>query len=178
MGNIAIRSVKNIGILILKLIILAILLLHIGYTFFAFLNDTIDIFKRYQDIRGLYNYGITVEANKVNYKVSDFSDIVELYPKESENFDIYRFKIGEKDFFVRINGESLDKSIEIVYDELNPNIVTKKVELHKINHFYEDRLNVLANMYLMLLGYILGYGIIWYLLDLIKYSKKIWKECV
>lgn len=162
---------KNIFVLIIKFLLLLLLLYALIMQFVAFISVSLDDFDNYSAIRGLYNYGIETEAEYVEKPLTNGIKETELYQPLDPNYKTYRYKIENEYKFVELNVDSVDKTKEIVYDELNPTIVVKKESMDGINAFYKDKMIEFCKLFFMSYVYILIYGICWFLLDLIKYRK-------
>ena len=174
------KVIKDFFIFIIKVGLLVLLFYFIFQKYFGFVKESFNIFERYEKIRGISNYAVYVEANLVENagNNTEVKDILNLYDIETTDFAIYNYIVEGKENFVKIpiiSTDTVDNTVEIVYDSIEPDIVIKKDEFVKINLFYEDRLNELTYIYILLLLYIAVCGFLWYLLDIIKYCKLLWK---
>ena len=68
--------------------------------------------------------------------------------------------------------------IKIYYDILEPENAIESSRLEEIDSFYSDSMKDLANCYLLFVGSVFIFSLLWFLLDKIKYTKNIWKDLV
>ena len=68
----------------------------------------------------------------------------------------------------------IDKSVKIIYDTFEPNVSIFEKQVNQINSFYADTLKSLGFVYVKLFILVVILGILWFLLDVVKYNKKLW----
>lgn len=147
----------------------------IGYCLFVILNNTyLDIkseYKNYTKIRGIENYG---EELKADLKSSDIlNDEEKLYSfvYEVENQE-YTLKV------IKPVDEVIDNTQNILYDKLEPELSVIKEDIKEIDSFYSNSFKNLGFFYIKSFISIIILGVLWYGLDVLKYSKKVWKDSV
>ena len=162
MNILVVRSIKNFGFLILKIALIVFLgcfIFNIGKTFYT---NLIDDYSNYLFVRGFENYGIETVAKQ-----------------KDEN--IYTYIVNDEEYFYirdNVSSESIDKTVNIYYDSLSPEIVIETYQLSEIDSFHSDTFRVVMNCYLMALFCVFVFSLLWFLLDKLKYNKIIWKQCV
>lgn len=126
-----------------------------------------DFRLEYQDyfkVRGMETYGISTMA------ILDSMDIDE----EENKIYTYKYTVGDMTYFLESNREYQNedtKEIMIYYDSLEPEIAVEAERLSEINTFYSDKVLDCFLFYLMTIIYTGVFGVVWYLLDLLWYSK-------
>ena len=156
------RSVKNIGIMILKIALFIALSVFFVNSSISCGTNIIDGYSNYLYVRGFENYGLETVATKTKDNVYTYTvDDVE-----------YSYILSES------SGASLDKTIKIYYDILEPDSAILKSELKDIDSFYANCFREVANLYILALQSVFAFGVVWFILDKIKYNKILWKEYV
>lgn len=153
-----IRTIKNVVIFLLQLSLLVVLLNNFIDNSLLFYNNLKINYDNYLYVRGFENYGVETIAEQIPYK---------------KNY--YKYKVDNNNFYYK-SDDTIDKTIKIYYDILEPSESIRSEELVKINSFYSDIFKGLSEVYIRLIILTFGISIIWYLLDRIKYSKRIWKR--
>lgn len=152
-----IRTIKNIVIFLLQLSLIAILIFNFLINSFNFFNTLKNNYQHYLYIRGFENYGIETIAEQIPYKMN-----------------YYQYVVNGQNFYYK-SDDTIDKTVKIYYDILEPNEVIKSEELEEIDSFYSDIFRGLSEVYIKLVIMTFSISIMWFLLDKIKYSKMIWK---
>lgn len=161
------RGLKNIGIIILKIALFIALSVSLVNTSLDCFANIVDDYSNYLYVRGFENYGKEVIA----FQTRDKNDEDNVYTYIVDDVE-YSYILDES------SGASLDKTIKIYYDILEPNMAILHTELKDIDSFYADCFRDVANLYGLMLCNILGFSLLWFILDKIKYNKILWKQYV
>ena len=155
-----VRGIKNIGFFCLKLALIAFWAYSLVTNICGYATNVINETSDYFYVRGFETYGekTTATLNKNNVYIYTVDDVE--YKVKTEKLD----------------SESIDKSIEIYYDILEPeeNILTE--ELVMADSFYSGIFRDIANIYVMTVITVLGLGFSFFILDSVKYNKLLWKQ--
>lgn len=156
-----VKSVKNISIMCIKIflvICLCFFVLSLGYHFYDNLKED---YYNYLYVRGFDNYGVETEVIlKDNVYIYTVDGVEYLYQNEDNS------------------AVSIDKTIKIYYDILEPSEYILSHELDDIDSFYSNTLHNLMWVYLKLVIGVFVFGFCWYILDRVKYNYLIWKKSV
>lgn len=156
------RNLKNIGILLLKIFLIIYLCTYSFNLCVGCFQDIKESYNNYLYVRGFENYGAEAIATL-----------------KEDNVYTYIVKDVEYSYILdTLDGESVDKSINIYYDILEPNMAVLKSELKDIDSFYSNIFRSVMFGYVTLLEYVFCFSIIWFILDKIKYNKILWREYV
>lgn len=154
-----VKGIKNIGFFCLKLAIAIFWISTVVTNVCGYAVDVIEGFDNYSYVRGFENYGEKTVANlKGNVYIYTVNDVE------------YKIKKSE------LPAESIDKSIDIYYDILEPEQNILVEELKNADNFYSDIFRGVTNGYITIVISVIGLGISFFILDKIKYNKLIWKQ--
>ena len=158
-----IHYVKNLGFSILKLVLFVFLCSFILNTGLGFWNDLKAGYHEYTFVRGFENFGVETTAICVD---------------EKDNL-IYEYWLdGQAYTFIRDDFREPQEKITIYYDMLEPDIAIETVRLGEIDNFYSDTFKDISMCYVKAVFGVFIFSIVWYILDLIKHNKLIWKDAV
>lgn len=159
------KDLKNICFSLLKLCLSAffiyIICLFCVNEFKSFVTDLNEYFK----VRGMETYGVETIGH---------------LNEQGKNEYEYIYTVDGVDYTLISSPEysSSGGTLNILYDSLDHSIAVESKKLTEITTFYTDEISDLIFIYFKLLSFTVVFGILWYLLDVIKYSKKIWKQYV
>lgn len=165
-----VRSLKNSGILFLKLGSIAVLLfliLHIITGFFTYFSLE---YSNYALVRGLEKYGVVEQAYLKE------SSIVDNYNKS-----VYGYKVEDVEYTINIytnSSASIDELVEILYDSINPSVNIEKSIVKDIDNFYSDMFKQALLLYIKIFGLAIIWSALWFCIDILKYNKVLWKQYV
>ena len=157
----AVKFIKNIGFFCLKLAIVIFWIYSVVTNICGSAVNVIDEYSNYSYVRGFENYGEKTVANLKGNVYIYTVDEVEYKIKKSE-----------------LNVESIDKSIDIYYDILEPNESILVEELENADSFYANLFRGIANAYVTCVISVIGLGASFFILDKVKYNKLLWKQFV
>ena len=155
--NIAFGMVKSV-----LFVFFCCFIFNIGLNYWNTVNVGYD---DYVFVRGFENYGVETTARCI---------------RETDVF-IYQYIVDGEKYSLSSDlkyVDSVDKTIKIYYDILEPEKAIEQYRLNEIDTFYSDSLKGLANCYLKFVGLVFLYSLLWYLIDRIKYNKILWKDMV
>lgn len=159
------KDVKNIFFFLLKLCMSA-LFIYLVYLFcfnefHSFINDLDDYFK----VRGMETYGVETVGYLNEQSVQEYE---------------YIYTVDGVDYSLSSSVEykNSDNTLNILYDSLDPRIAVEAEKLNEISTFYTDEISDLIFIYFELLFFTVIFGVVWYLLDIVKNNKKLWKQYV
>lgn len=156
-----VKSVKNISIMCIKIflvICLCFFVFALGFNFYETLKDD---YSDYLYVKAFENYGVETEAI--------LRDNVYIYEVNGVE---YSYQMDDN------SSASIDKSIKIYYDILEPDENIMSHELREVNSFYSNVFHNLMLVYIKLVISVFILGVFWYICDRIKYNTKIWRKSV
>lgn len=163
-----IQICKNLGIFLIKMLLISI----IGYCLYIMFSNTyLDIkneYRNYIEIRGIENYG---EESSANLKSSDILN-------DEEKLYSFVYEVNNQEYTLKVIKPVdmvIDNTQNILYDKLEPELSVIKEDIKEIDSFYSNSFKNLGYLYIKSFISIIIFGVIWYSLDILKYSKKIWK---
>lgn len=159
------RLGKNILFLLLKFCLFGLLSYFVLIMLYGLYYKVSNNYDNYVYVRSFENYGIETEAVCID---------------EKEGY-LYEYSVNDTTFTLLSDkkySDSVDKSIKIYYDILEPENAIESSRLEEIDSFYSDSMKDLANCYLLFIGSVFIFSLLWFLLDKIKYNKNIWKDLV
>ena len=129
--------------------------------FHSFINDLDDYFK----VRGMETYGVETVGYLNEQSVQEYE---------------YIYTVDGVDYSLSSSVEykNSDNTLNILYDSLDPRIAVEAEKLNEISTFYTDEISDLIFIYFELLFFTVIFGVVWYLLDIVKNNKKLWKQYV
>lgn len=158
-----IRIIKSIGFFCLKLALVIFWIYSVVTNICTYAVNIIDDYSNYLYIRGFETYG---EETVATFNEKD---------------NVYIYMVDEVEYSIERNGlsvESIDKSIDIYYDILEPEKNILSEELVNADSFYSDVFKGVSNVYMMCAISVLCLGFGFFVLDKVKYNKLIWKQFV
>lgn len=142
------------------------------YVVFLLTSNTIgrigQDYDNYLYIKGFVNYGAEMTA-ELSDSISEIDTVQ------------YAYMVGDKEYYIeksKKNDVAIDKTLKIYYDILEPEKNVEAGELNSVNAFYSNSLKSVANTYLFIFLSTIVLGLLWYLLDMFKYNKRVWKGLV
>ena len=165
-----IRTIKNLSMLFLKMLCVCGFILIVLNISLGFIETLSSEYSHYTLVRGLEKYGVTETA----------------YLKENKsdgglNTSVYEYIIDDVEYTIKVHSNlsvSIDESVEILYDSINPSVNIEKSVVDGIDSFYSDIMKQGLFLYIRLILFVIILGFFWFCIDLIKYSKFIWKKYI
>lgn len=162
------KVLKSLGFGIVKLGLVVLYFYVVYLLTFNTIGRIGQDYDNYLYVKGFANYGAEM--------VAELSDSI----SEVDTVQ-YAYTVGEKEYYVekaKKDNVTIDKTLKIYYDILEPEKNVEADELNSVNDFYSDSLKSLANTYLFIFLSTIILGLLWYLLDMFKYNKRVWKGLV
>jgi hypothetical protein len=158
-----IHCIKNLGFSVLKLGLIVLLCSFILNTGLSFWNDLKADYHEYTFVGGFENFGVETTASCIDKK----------------DGLIYEYIVNEETYtFIRDDFRKSSDTIKVYYDLLEPDIAIETVRLTEINDFYSNIFKDISMFYIEVVCAVFIFSLIWYILDLLKYNKLIWKDAV
>lgn len=158
------HMLKNLMFFVFKLLIVVLFVLTCTNLSLFYLSNIGTEYDNYVEIKGMSNW---------------MSSSIATFEKENVNTNqlIYSYNIEGKKYLLQIEKtsvDSIDNEVNILYDKSNPKEVITENQISKINSFYTDSLKTVCLFYIEVFGLVILLGLIWWLLDYIKYNKVLW----
>lgn len=156
------RFIKNFSFFILKILLISLFIYSVSIISVNFYENIKENYSNYTFVRGLENYGNVTEGTLIS--------------QDSINY-LYSYEVNGEKYFINLeenDSSSVDKSVKIIYDTFEPNVSIFEKQVNQINSFYADTLKSLGFVYVKLFILVVILGILWFLLDVVKYNKKLW----
>lgn len=142
------------------------------YVVFLLTSNTIgrigQNYDNYLYVKGFVNYGAEMTA-ELSDSISEVDTVQ------------YAYMVGDKEYYIekaKKDNVTIDKTLKIYYDILEPEKSVEASELNSVNDFYSSSLKSVANTYLFIFLSTIILGLLWYLLDMFKYNLRVWKGLV
>ncbi len=165
-----VRNIKNSFMLFLKMVGIGVLLFLILHIVMGFLTNLSVDYSNYALVRGLEKYGV---VDKAYLKESNTED--DLYKS------VYGYIVEDVEYTINIysnSSVSIDESVEILYDSINPSVNVEKSIVKEIDSFYSNMFKQGLFLYIKIFGLVTIMSALWFCIDLLKYDKFIWKQYV
>lgn len=163
-----VRGLKNSGILLSKLVSIVVLLFLILHIVTGFFTSFSLEYSNYALVRGLEKYGVVEQAYLKESSVED-----------NFNKSVYGYKVEDVEYTINIysnSSVSIDESVEILYDSINPSVNIEKSVVKNIDSFYSTMFKQVLLMYVKIFGLVVILSALWFCIDILKYNKVLWKQ--
>lgn len=161
------KYIKNFGIFMLKIICIIFFFYFVFSACYSYIMRILMDYDYYFMVRGMENYGEPVMGSYVSEETIG-----------GKHYYIYEYVVDDEIYEIeslkKYNDE--DKTISLLYDSLQPEIAVTSIELVEIDSFYTNCMKKAVIVYIELIMGVIILGIVWFLLDLLKYDKKLWKQ--
>lgn len=162
------KVLKLVGFGVAKLLLVCLYLYVVFILTFNTIGRIGQNYDNYLYVKGFANYGAEM--------VAELSDSI----SEVDTLQ-YKYVVADKEYYLekaKKGNSTIDKTLKIYYDILEPEKSVEADKLNSVNDFYSNSLVSLANTYLFIFLSTIILGLLWYLLDVFKYNKSFWKGLV